>query len=57
MAQTEAQRRASLKYRKRTKQLVLQFPPDDPMWEWLEAHKPKASYVKELIRRDMEHPE
>lgn len=54
MAETESQRRANLKYRKRAKQLVLQFPPNDPMWEWLESHKPKASYVKELIRREME---
>lgn len=57
MPESEAQRRANLKYRKTTKQLVLQFPPNDPMWEWLEAHKPKASYVKELIRRDMERPD
>lgn len=57
MAESEAQRRANLKYRKNVKQLVLQFPPDDPMWKWLEDHKPKASYVKELIRREMERPE
>lgn len=54
MAETEAQRRANLKYRKRAKQLVLQFPPDDPMWEWIDKHKPKAGYVKNLIRKDME---
>lgn len=57
MPETEAQRRANLKYRKTVKQLVLQFPADDPMWKWLEVHKPKASYVKDLIRRDMERPD
>lgn len=57
MPETKAQRRANLKYRKRVKQLVLQFPPDSPMWAWLEKHNPKATYVKELIRIDMERPD
>lgn len=56
MTETDAQRRANLKYRKRVKQLVLQFPPDDTLWEWLEEHQPKATYVKGLIREDMERP-
>lgn len=56
MTETDAQRRANLKYRKRVKQLVLQFPPGDPLWEWLEEHQPKATYVKGLIREDMERP-
>lgn len=53
MAESESQRRANLRYRKRTHRLMLQFRPDDPMWEWLEEHRPKATYVKGLIRDDM----
>lgn len=55
MAQTEAQRRAALKYRKeRTKQLAIRFyPAEMELWEHLESQQSKAQYVKDLIREDM----
>lgn len=57
MAESEAQRRASLKYRKeRTKQLAMRFyPAEMDLWEHLDAKPNKAAYIKDLIRRDMEN--
>ena len=56
MAESEAQRRANLKYRKeKTKQLAMRFYPDDmELWEHLEKQPNKAAYIKRLIRGDME---
>lgn len=56
MAESEAQRRATLKYRReKTKQLAMRFYPDDmELWEHLEKQPSKAAYVKRLIREDME---
>lgn len=56
MAQTEAQRRASLKYvRERVKQKVVAFyPADRELLKFAETRGPFATYVKRLIREDME---
>ena len=56
MAESEAQRRANLKYRKeKTKQLAMRFYPDDmDLWEHLESQDNKAAYIKRLIREDLE---
>lgn len=57
MAESEAQRRANLKYRKeKTKQLAMTFYPNDmELWEHLAKQPSKATYIKELIRKDMEN--
>lgn len=57
MAESEAQRRANLKYRKeKTKQLAMRFYPDDmDLWEHLESQDNKAAYIKRLIREDLEN--
>lgn len=56
MAESAAQRKATLKYRREhTKQLALRFYPSDmDLWEHLERQPSKAAYVKRLIRDDME---
>ena len=56
MSQTEAQRRASLKYvRENVKQKVVAFyPADRELLEFAETRGAFATYVKRLIREDME---
>lgn len=57
MAQTEAQRRASLKYvRKNVTQKAVKFyPADADLLEWLESRPgSQNAYIKDLIRADME---
>ena len=56
MALTEAQKRAQRKYvRESVKQTTVRFyPSETDVWEWLNAQGNKASYIKGLIRRDME---
>lgn len=57
MAQTEAQRMASLKYvRKNVTQKAVKFyPADADLLEWLESREgSKNAYIKALIRADME---
>ena len=56
MAQTEAQRRASLKYvRERVKQKAVAFYPSDrELLKFAETRGAFATYVKRLIREDME---
>lgn len=56
MAESEAQRRATLKYRKEhTKQLAMRFyPAEMDMWEHIEKQGSKAAYIKRLIREDMD---
>ena len=59
---TEAQKRASAKYREKKKTLTLEFSPREiDVWEHLEKVKEKggqkAAYAKNLIRLAMEDPE
>lgn len=56
MAQTEAQRRAALKYVRenvKTKGVAF-YPKDADLLEWASAQGAFATYVKRLIREDME---
>lgn len=56
MAQTDAQRRAALKYRKektRTFTLTL-YPSDSDIIEWLEKQEHKAKAIKAAIRKEIE---
>lgn len=59
---TEAQKKAKKRYRERKqseggyKSLLLEFySADMDIYEHLQTKKPKATYVKELIRKDMEN--
>lgn len=56
MAQTDAQRKAALKYRKeKTKTFTLTlYPSDADIIEWLDAQTQKARAVKAAIRKAME---
>lgn len=58
---SEAQKRANRKYRKRTmkdgtlKRIILDFyPSEHDVYDHIASHKPMATYVKDLIRKDME---
>lgn len=59
MTETDAQRRANLKYKKdKMKFLNLSFSPNDSdLWEYLETKSNKAGFVKNLIREAMEKGE
>ena len=57
---SEAQRRASRKYRKRMwdsgkiKRIAVEFGKSEiELYEWVQEHKPVATYIKQLIREDM----
>lgn len=56
MAVSDAQRRASAKYQKKsTRNVSIRFMPSDAdLLAWLNAQPNKAGYVKALIREDME---
>lgn len=52
---TDAQKRANKKYKQNVKRFTVDFPPSDAaLWEWLEQQPKKQTYIKELIRADME---
>lgn len=55
MAQTDAQRRATLKYRKeKTKTFTLTlYPSDADIIAWLDAQQHKAKAVKDAIRNEI----
>ena len=51
---TEAQKRAKEKYRKKGKQVVIQFyQTEQDMIDYLENQPATATYIKNLIREDM----
>lgn len=57
MTESEAQRRASARYRKQsTHQLAMRFfPADEELWQRLcSMPEGKAAYIRRLIREDME---
>lgn len=55
MAESAAQRKSALKYRKeKTKQVCLSFYPTDmELYDFLCQQENKTSYLKNLIRREM----
>lgn len=57
MAYSEAQKRATLKYRReQTKHLSVTFyKKEADIYEWLQKQPNKQGYVKSLIRADMEN--
>ena len=52
MATSEAQKRASAKYRKNNVKAIMfnLYPSDKDLLEFLESKKNRSSYIKELIR-------
>lgn len=52
---TEAQKRANEKYKQSVKSILLEFPPSDhDLWQFLQQQEKKQTYIKNLIRADME---
>ena len=56
MATSEAQKRANSNYRKRCVKnvTVASYPNDKELFEWMDSKGGRASYIKRLIREDME---
>ena len=55
---TDAQRRAQNKYRKKVKQIITKFYPneqDQQMYEWIKAQDNATSYIKDLVLQDMKN--
>lgn len=52
---SEAQRKAVKKYKEKIKRITLEFSPaEEEMWQHIQSQEKKQTYIKELIRRDME---
>ena len=52
---TEAQQKALGKYKKNVKRITVDFPPSDAeLWEHLQKQPKKQTYIKDLIRADIE---
>lgn len=52
---SEAQRRATKKYKEKVKRITVDFYPTElDLWEHIQAQDKKQTYIKDLIRADME---
>ena len=52
---SDAQKRAVKEYRKKTKKLQLEFSPtEEDLWQHIQSQDKKQTYIKDLIRADME---
>lgn len=52
---SDAQLRAVQKYKEKVKRITVDFyPADEAMWEHIQNQPKKQTYIKDLIRRDME---
>jgi hypothetical protein len=55
---SEAQRRAVQNYKKKVKRLTLDFSPaEEELWNHIQSQPKKQTYIKALIRADMEKEE
>lgn len=55
---SEAQRRAVQTYKKKVKRITIDFAPTEAdMWEHIQSQEKKQTYIKNLIRADMEKGE
>ena len=55
---TEAQRRASQKYREKVKRITIDFyPTEAELWDHIQSQEKKQTYIKDLIRKEMEKKE
>ena len=51
---TEAQRKAVKKYKEKVNRITLDFhPSEEELWEHIQAQGKKQTYIKDLIRADM----
>ena len=52
---SEAQKRASKNYRKKMNRITIDFSPAEAeLWEHIQSQPKKQTYIKDLIRADME---
>ncbi len=52
---SEAQRRAAANYKKKLNRITIDFSPaEQEMWEHIQAQEKKQTYIKNLIRADIE---
>jgi hypothetical protein len=52
---TEAQRKAIKNYRKKLNRITIDFSPaEEEMWQHIQSQPKKQTYIKDLIRADME---
>lgn len=52
---SEAQLKASKKYKEKVKRITIEFHPTElEMWEHIQSQPKKQTYIKNLIRADME---
>lgn len=55
MPRSESLKAAQARYKRKVKQVVVGFTPGDAdVYEWLCKQPAKATYIKGLIREDME---
>lgn len=55
---SEAQRRAVTKYKQKVKRITIDFAPTETeLWEHLQNQEKKQTYIKKLIRNDLEKGE
>lgn len=55
---SEAQRKAVQKYKQKVKRITLDFhPTEDDLWQHIQSQEKKQTYIKSLIRADMEKGE
>lgn len=52
---SEAQRKAVKKYRKKLNRITVDFyPTEEDLWNHIQSQPKKQTYIKDLIRKDME---
>lgn len=52
---SEAQKRAMKKYREKINRICVDFSPaEEDLWNHLQSQPKKQTYIKDLIRKDME---
>ena len=55
---SDAQMRAVQKYKKKVKRTYLDFhPTEEDLWNHIQSQPKKQTYIKDLIRKDMEKGE
>ena len=51
---SEAQLRAVQKYKQKVKRITLEFhPTEEEIWNHIQAQPKKQTYIKDLIRKDL----
>lgn len=52
---SEAQKRAMKKYREKLNRICIDFSPaEEELWQHIQSQEKKQTYIKDLIRADME---